>query len=152
MTIAPADPFPNPFPRYRRLVQASAVYDLLATAAFATPWSFAWLHGLLSQWQPLPPFEPMHVLMANLMGSVVLVWSVVRLRHPLPVMGLYDGVARALFGAWQLYYLLVAGGVPLVAMFTVFELGFGVAQLAGYAALPAGGRKAVNTTVGASYA
>ena len=60
--------------QYRRVVRGSAWYDLIVTAAFITPWSFAALHGvLLSVSQAfdlpgdLPPFEPMHMLMANLL-------------------------------------------------------------------------------------
>ena len=34
--------------QYRQLVRGSAWYDLVVKAAFATPWSFAVVHGLLS--------------------------------------------------------------------------------------------------------
>ena len=34
---------------FRRVVRASAVYDVLATAAFATPWTFAWNWRQLSE-------------------------------------------------------------------------------------------------------
>lgn len=33
--------------QYRQLVRGSAWYDLIVTAAFATPWSFTALHGVL---------------------------------------------------------------------------------------------------------
>ena len=32
----------------RRIVRASAIYDLLLTPAFATPWTFALAHGQIS--------------------------------------------------------------------------------------------------------
>lgn len=92
--------------QYRRLVKGSAWYDLIVTAAFVTPWSFAALHGvLLSVSQAfnlpgeLPPFEPMHMLMANLLGSIVCVWAVLRIRDPQQVYGRYDAVGRFLFSA-----------------------------------------------------
>src|SRR5471030_3501939 len=85
--------------QYRRLVRGSAWYDLIVTAAFATPWSFAALHGVLSSASQalnlpgeLPAFEPMHMLMANLLGSIVCVWAVLRIRDPQQVYGRYDAV------------------------------------------------------------
>lgn len=72
----------------RRLVRASALYDLFLTAAFATPWTFALVHGHLSALNvalggaALPAFTPFHLLFACLMGSIVLVWSVLRILEP----------------------------------------------------------------------
>ena len=121
--------------QYRRLVKGSAWYDLIVTAAFVTPWSFVALHGVLSSVSQafnlsgeLPPFEPMHMLMANLLGSIVCVWAVLRIRDPLQVYGRYDAVGRFLFSAWQLYALL-HGASSLLAIFLFFELAWGVAQV-----------------------
>jgi hypothetical protein len=121
--------------QYRRLVQGSAWYDLIVTAAFVTPWSFALLHGLLTGVSQalnlpgeLPPFEPVHLLMANLLGSIVCVWSVLRIRDPQQVYGRYDAVARFLFAAW-LAYALAHGASLLVVGFLVLELAWGIAQV-----------------------
>jgi len=121
--------------QYRRLVKGSAWYDLIVTAAFVTPWSFVALHGVLSSVSQafnlsgeLPPFEPMHMLMANLLGSIVCVWAVLRIRDPLQVYGRYDAVGRFLFSAWQLYALL-HGASSLLVIFLIFELAWGVAQV-----------------------
>ncbi|TPG74466.1 hypothetical protein [Pseudomonas arsenicoxydans] len=121
--------------QYRRLVRGSAWYDLIVTAAFATPWSFAILHsGLTGLSQALdlpgtlPAFEPMHMLMANLLGSIVCVWAVLRIRDPQQVFGRYDAVGRFLFSAWQLYALL-HGASSLLVVFLVFELAWGVVQV-----------------------
>ncbi|MEO3726203.1 hypothetical protein ABHN98_16795 [Pseudomonas syringae] len=120
---------------YRRLVRGSAWYDLIVTAAFVTPWSFAALHGLLTALSQalelpgeLPAFEPVHMLMANLLGSVVCVWAVLRIRDPQPVYGRYDAVARFLFAAWQAY-ALAHGASSLLVGFLVFELAWGIAQV-----------------------
>lgn len=65
--------------RYLQFVRASAWYDLVVTAPFATPWTFQWLHAALCQAASivgagaLPGFDPTHVLFANLLGSVVAV-------------------------------------------------------------------------------
>ncbi|MGF6203592.1 hypothetical protein [Pseudomonas laurylsulfatiphila] len=121
--------------QYRRLVQGSAWYDLLVTMAFVTPWSFAALHGVLTALSQalslpgeLPPFEPVHMLMANLLGSIVCVWSVLRIRDPQQVFGRYDAVARFLFSAWQAYALIL-GASSILVVFLVFELAWGVAQV-----------------------
>ena len=72
---------------YLRIVRASAWYDLLVTIGFATPWTFAMIHhSLASTIQALglpggfPAFEPAHMLMANLLGSIVTIWTILRLR------------------------------------------------------------------------
>lgn len=121
--------------RYLKIVRLSACYDLFVTAAFATPWTFMLLHELLSALAQrsglpgaLPPFEAAHMLMANLLGSVVVVWSLLRLRSTLVVVGRYDALARFLFAGWQLY-AVAHGATWLILGFTVFELAFGLAQL-----------------------
>ncbi|MFJ3008638.1 hypothetical protein [Pseudomonas fluorescens] len=121
--------------QYRNVVRGSAWYDLIVTAAFATPWSFAALHGALTALSQaldlpgeLPPFAPAHMLMANLLGSVVCVWAVLRIRDPQALYGRYDAVARLLFAAWQ-GYALAHGASSLLVVFLVFELAWGVAQV-----------------------
>ncbi|MCK1794008.1 hypothetical protein [Pseudomonas violetae] len=121
--------------QYRRLVRGSAWYDLIVMAAFVTPWSFALLHGQMSAVMQaldlpgeLPVFAPMHMLMANLLGSIVCVWSVLRIRDPQQIYGRYDAVGRFLFAAWQLTALM-QGGSSLLVVFLVFELAWGVAQV-----------------------
>jgi hypothetical protein len=118
---------------YRHIVRASAIYDLLVTAPFATPWSFAFIHARLGELNqmlggaPLPAFTPFHVLFACLLGSVVLVWSVLRIRDPQPLYGRYDGVARLLFTTWMIWSLH-ATGAPLLWLFIVPELAWGIVQ------------------------
>ncbi|MCE4058130.1 hypothetical protein [Pseudomonas sp. Au-Pse12] len=121
--------------QYRTLVRASGWYDLLVTLAFVTPWSFMALHGLLQNTAQalnlpgsLPPFEPAHLLMANLMGSIVCVWAVLRIRDPQQAFGRYDAVGRVLFASWQVYALM-HGATALIGVFLLFELAWCVAQL-----------------------
>ena len=121
--------------RYRQLVRASGWYDLIVTAAFVTPWSFLLLHSaLLSLSQrldlpgELPPFAAVHLLMANLLGSIVCVWAVLRIRDPQPVFGRYDAVGRILFATWQLYALL-HGASAILVVFLLFELLWAIAQV-----------------------
>ncbi|MGZ0786512.1 hypothetical protein ACXM5X_26545 [Pseudomonas saponiphila] len=121
--------------QYRTLVRASGWYDLLVTLAFVTPWSFMALHGLLQDTAQalhlagsLPPFEPTHLLMANLMGSIVCVWAVLRIRDPQQAFGRYDAVGRILFASWQVYALM-HGATALIWGILLVELAWCVAQL-----------------------
>ncbi|CAJ0821991.1 hypothetical protein [Ralstonia flaminis] len=125
-----------------RIVRASAWYDLIVSAPFATPWTFAWLHQALSAVAQalgiggLPAFEPAHLLMANLMGSVVCVWSVLRIRQASVTLGRYDAVARWLFSAWQVF-ALISGATLLVVPFLIVEVGFGLLQMMPVGRVPA---------------
>jgi hypothetical protein len=117
----------------RRLVRASALYDLFLTAGFATPWTFALVHGHLSGLNvamggaALPAFTPFHMLFACLMGSIVLVWSVLRILEPTTRLGRFDGTGRFLFSLWMAWCLYVTGE-PLLWLFIVPEFAWGVAQ------------------------
>ncbi|MEU8984446.1 hypothetical protein [Streptomyces sp. NPDC048309] len=121
-------------PARLRVVRASAWYDLLVTAGFATPWTYALVHGALSSWGrawglgALPELDPVQTLYANLMGSVVVVWALLRIVRPLPVHGLLDAVARILFAAWQAY-ALAHGATRLLWLFLGAEVAFAVLQL-----------------------
>ncbi|MFV8187808.1 hypothetical protein LXH13_25330 [Streptomyces spinosirectus] len=127
-------PFALSQPAYLRVVRTSAWYDLVVTAGFATPWTYALVHDALSTLGDalglgaLPALDPIEILYANLMGSVVVVWALLRIINPLPVHGLYDGLARTLFSAWQAYAL--GHGAPRwLWLFLVAEMAFGVVQL-----------------------
>jgi len=116
-----------------RIVRASAIYDLFLTAAFATPWTFALAHGQISSLNlalggaALPGFTPFHMLFACLMGSVVLVWSLLRILEPTQRLGHFDGIARFLFSLWMAWCLALTGA-PVLWLFVVPEFAWGVAQ------------------------
>ena len=118
---------------FRRLVRASAIYDVLMTGAFATPWTLLLLHEQLSAVNlrlggtPLPAFAPFHLLIGCLLGSVVLVWSALRIADPQPRFGRYDAAARYLFSLWMGWALL-ATGEPVLWLFIVPELAWGLLQ------------------------
>lgn len=120
--------------RYLRWVRVSAWYDLLATGAFLTPWSMHWLVSQLSELslrlglgQPAPLQDPVHMVLANLLGSVVVVWALLRLRHTRIEHGAYDAIARGLFAVWQVV-AVINGATPLILLFTLMEILFGIAQ------------------------
>jgi hypothetical protein len=118
---------------FRKIVLGSALYDLLMTAPFATPWSFAYAHAQLDGINQLlgggalPAFAPFHVLFACLLGSVVLKWSLLRLSDPQRRFGRFDGFTRLLFSTWMIWTLAVTGA-PLLWLFIVPELAWGVVQ------------------------
>nr|WP_297496382.1 hypothetical protein [Ferrovum sp.] len=118
---------------FRQIVRGSALYDVVVTAPFATPWTFSMLFGQMSAinlrlgGEALPAFEPFHVLIACLLGSVVLVWSVLRLSDPQQRFGRFDGGARFLFTIWMVWAWLQTGA-PLLWLFIVPEFAWGVAQ------------------------
>ncbi|MDO8072198.1 hypothetical protein O3299_11745 [Janthinobacterium sp. SUN176] len=118
---------------FRRVVRASAIYDVLMIAPFTTPWTFLLMREHLNALNlglggaPLPVFEPLHLLISSMMGSVVMVWSVLRMLDPQPRFGRYDAVARYLFSTWMAWALLMTGQ-PLLWLFLVPELAWGLAQ------------------------
>jgi hypothetical protein len=120
---------------YLRLVRAGAVYDLAVTAAFATPWTYALVHAALSAasgalgLSAFPELDLMQVFYANLMGSVVVVWSLLRFLRPERIHGLLDGVARVLFSTWMAY-AIAGGGPDLLWPFLIVEATWGILQLA----------------------
>ncbi|MCF5822688.1 hypothetical protein [Pseudomonas syringae] len=121
--------------QYRRVVRSSAWYDLIVTGAFVTPGSVAALHSALTALSQhlnlpgdLPAFAPMQTLMANLLGSIVCVWAVLRIRDPQPVFGRYDAAGRLLFATWQAH-ALAHGASSLLIGFMVVELIWAAVQL-----------------------
>lgn len=124
---------------YRQLVRASAVYDLLVTWPFAVPGLAAHnvellrrLHDHLGWGGAFPAFEPLHLLFANLMGCVVVAWSLLRLLSPEARFGLVDGLTRVAFSACFIWYLLVWQATGVLYLFVVPEVLWAVAQLAFY--------------------
>jgi hypothetical protein len=123
---------------YKTIARTSAIYDLVVTSPFMTPWTLVLtldvIHGLhttLGLPGAAPTFGAIHLLFGGLLGSVVVVWSLARLHLNLAILGRYDALARFLFAAWQIF-AVANGATPVVLIFTVFEIAFGVAQLLPY--------------------
>ena len=125
------------FNTYRRVFMASAWYDIAVTGVFATPWTLAMLYTLFDNihaalgLNPLQPLPAEGVLFANFLGSVVIVWSVLRLRSGMVWMGRYDAATRFMFSA-AMIHALASGASPLLWGFLVIELTFGILQLLPY--------------------
>jgi hypothetical protein len=120
-------------PAYLKIVRASAWYDLLLTAPLATPWTFPLFHELasylnhLSGGNPLPDFGAFQTMIANMMGTVVLIWSLLRLVEPSVRLGRFDAAGRFLFAAWMARALALTGA-PILWLLVVPEFTWGVVQ------------------------
>ena len=125
----------HPPTRMTRVVFASALYDLVVTAPFATPWTttstldlFERVHQALGLGGSFSGHgQPLVILFANLMGSLVVVWAVVRLRTPTAQLGAADTVGRLLFSSWMAFAM--ARGVSRVLVgFLVLEVVWALVQ------------------------
>lgn len=119
---------------YLRIVRSSAWYDLLVTWPFATPWTFGWLYDQLARLASTagipgvtPPLDAMHLLLANLLGSAVIAWSLARMLSPSIRLGRLDAMARWLFLCWQIV-AVSAGANAIILLFSSMELLFGILQ------------------------
>lgn len=119
----------------RRVVFFSALYDLLVTWPFATPWTATWLSGQLGALHlqlglsgVAPALDsPTALLFANLMGSIVTVWSILRLLRPTAELGAADTAGRVLFSTWMVFALL-HGASPVLVPLLVLEVAWGLVQ------------------------
>lgn len=118
-----------------RVVRVSAAYDLLITGGFALPFTapalftgLGRLHAMLGLDGSAPePSNLYAVMFANLMGSVVVVWSGFRLARPSLAAGAADVAARALFSL-GLGTALVHGASPLVGVMQALEIAWAITQ------------------------
>ena len=118
-----------------RAGRVGAVWDIVATTAFATPWTAALVLGLLDDvhgrldlgGEPMPDFATSHMLFVTLFGVVVTMWAVVRVMWPVPLLIGADTVGRAAFSTFFVWALLEGHSTILVA-FLVPEVGFLIAQ------------------------
>jgi hypothetical protein len=123
-------------PRFvSRVVFVSALYDLLVTLPFATPWTaqlvtrlLASVHTSLALPGVAPSLDdPTALLFATLMGSIVTVWSVLRLLSPTPQLGAADTAGRVLFSMWMAF-ALAHGASPVMLPLLVAEVAWGLGQ------------------------
>ncbi len=124
--------------RLVRLGRAGAIYDLITTAGFATPWTAMLVLGILADvhdklglaGDPMPTFETSHLLFVTLFGVIVTLWSVVRIMWPVPLLIAADTVGRAAFSTFFIWSLL-NGHSAVVVAFLIPEVSWLVAQALG---------------------
>lgn len=122
-------------PRWGR---AGAIYDLVVTVGFATPWTAAavlgltrWAHDALGlPGAQLPEFGATELMFIAMFGTVVTMWSVARILRPEARLIAIDTVGRALFSLWMIWALL-NGQSATVVVFLIGEVLWFALQLSG---------------------
>ena len=124
---------------YIRIIKMSAWYDLIVTLPFMFPFSAAIIiskFSLFNQymgWEgEIPVFEPFHIFFMNLLGSIVVAWSILRIIRPIKLYGLVDGITRLFFSFWMAYYAMLFTGTSVLWIFFIPELIWGIIQLLSY--------------------
>ena len=115
--------------------RVGAIYDIIVTAGFSTPWTATIVLGLIAHVHDLlglsgddtPHFATSHLLYVALFGIVVTMWAVVRIIWPVPLLIAADTVGRAAF-ALTFIWALAAGHSTVLVGFLTLELVFLVAQ------------------------
>ncbi|MDF2967166.1 MAG: hypothetical protein K0Q93_944 [Nocardioidaceae bacterium] len=121
-----------------RVGRAGAIYDLITTVGFATPWTATLVLGGLADvhdklglaGDPMPTFETSHLLFVILFGVIVTLWSVVRIMWPVPLLIAADTVGRAAFCTFFIWSLL-HGHSAVVVAFLIPEVSWLIAQALG---------------------
>jgi hypothetical protein len=125
--------------KYNKIVKMSAWYDLIITAPFAFPFlselvinNLTSFHYFFNFPGTIPVFEPLHFFFINLMGSIIVVWSILRIRHTQPLFGFYDAHARIAFSTWMITYLFIFDATPILIFLLIPEILWGIVQYWGY--------------------
>jgi hypothetical protein len=122
-------------PHALRVIRVSAVYDLIVTIGLAFSFTAApifhalgAMHGALNLTGATPdPGDPMTLMFANLMGSVVTVWALFRILRPSLEAGVADVGARVLF-ALGMAIAVMHGASPIVLVMLVLEVLWALVQ------------------------
>lgn len=119
---------------FMRIFKTGAIYDLLAALPFTTPWTYHLLSGLLGELHHAlgvpglwPEPQLLDTFFANLMGSLVIIWTFARLYLEHPVLARFDAAGRYLFSFWMIY-ALISGVSQLMWIYLMIELIFGILQ------------------------
>lgn len=122
-------------PRWGR---AGAIYDLIVTVGFATPFTAALMLDLTRQahaWFDLPGAEapeldPFGLMLTSMFGTAVTMWAIARILRPEARFIAIDTVGRGLFSLWMIWALL-NGQSATIVVFLIGEITWLVLQLSG---------------------
>ncbi|WP_299425231.1 hypothetical protein [uncultured Shimia sp.] len=122
--------------RYVTLQKAVCGYDILALLPFALPFVNVQHLATMGQVNALlggdvwPVFDPIQLMMVQLLGVIGTGWTVWRWRNVSREIGIFEGGLRLLVAA-TLLGAFVQTGQPLLLMFAGIDVVFGVALLMG---------------------
>lgn len=115
---------------FHRLYRLSAWYDLAMSAPFALAptaallWSGLGALGLV----PAAALDAHAMLFANFFGSIVTLWSILRLRLNQPALARWDAMGRLSFSL-AMATALAQGGSPALIPILAAEMAWAVLQL-----------------------
>lgn len=121
-------------PTFHRIFRASAFYDLVVSAPFALApgvWAiWAGLNALTNAMglQPLPPLDSHGMMFANFFGSIVTLWSLLRLKLNADWLARWDAMGRVSFSV-AMMVALTHGASPVLWPMLVLEILWGILQL-----------------------
>ncbi|WP_353815758.1 hypothetical protein [Agromyces sp. SYSU T00266] len=135
---APRVPSPPRAERHVPLGRAGAIYDLVVTIGFATPWTAAAVLGSLHALHvalglpgsPPPVLGPFELMLTAMMGTAVAMWALARIRYPFASLIAIDSVGRVAFSTWMVT-ALVSGASPVIVVFLVPEAIWAILQAIG---------------------
>lgn len=122
--------------RYVTLQKGVCVYDVLALLPFALPLVNEQHLATMGQVNALlggdvwPVFDPIQLMMVQLLGVIGTGWTVWRWRNVSREIGVFEGGLR-FFVVAALFWAFVQSGQPLLLVFAGIDVVFGAALLMG---------------------
>lgn len=122
--------------RYVTLQKGVCVYDVLALLPFALPLVNVQHLATMGQVNALlggdvwPVFDPIQLMMVQLLGVIGTGWTVWRWRNVSREIGVFEGGLR-FFVVAALFWAFVQSGQPLLLVFAGIDVVFGAALLMG---------------------
>ena len=118
--------------------RAGAVYDLIVTVGFATPFTAPLLLALTGSLHDaldlpgaqLPELDPAALMFTSMFGAAVTMWAIARILRPEARFIAIDTVGRAVFSLWMIWALL-NGQSATIVVFLIGEVTWLILQLSG---------------------
>ena len=124
LTPLPDAEFPRP-----RWGRAGAIYDLIVTIGFATPFTAALMLDLTRRAHEgfdlpgaeAPVLGPFALMLTSMFGTAVTMWAIARILRPEARFIAIDTVGRGLFSLWMIWALL-NGQSATIVVFLIGEI------------------------------
>ena len=117
------------------IIRASGIYDVVLLLPFAVPVAASWIikklgviNDLLSLPGTIPELSPFALLFVNMMATLAIMYSVLRIRQPNRLYGGYDVVARLLMATLIFIYLIAFEIAAVMWGFLIVEIMWAILQ------------------------